>query len=193
MKSASITFGAGPGSSITLSPESIRVRDAIIEKFIDKSLDELNDFLGSALDTERDENKRIGILAARVFILRTRINKIVEFNQNPMIPAISDLKPYELISKNKDDAGNESTEDLETHNNNELEEWNELIPIEAGEVNGVRIPKGVNITVGKADAERLIHTGKAQFIAENNENEEATSETTSSDSSENNKNLLNPN
>ena len=49
---------------------SIRVRDAIIEKFIDKSLDELNNFLASALDSETDESKRIGILAARIYVLR---------------------------------------------------------------------------------------------------------------------------
>ena len=49
MKSAALSNGSGPGSSIALSPTSIRVRDAIIEKFIDKSLDELNIFLTSAL------------------------------------------------------------------------------------------------------------------------------------------------
>ena len=57
MKSAALTHGSGPGSAIALSATSIRVRDAIIEKFIDKSLDELNNFLVSALDTEKDESK----------------------------------------------------------------------------------------------------------------------------------------
>ena len=70
MKSAALTHGSGPGSAIALSATSIRVRDAIIEKFIDKSLDELNSFLASALDSETDESKRIGILAARIYILR---------------------------------------------------------------------------------------------------------------------------
>ena len=35
--------------------------------------------------------------------------------------------------------------------------------IEAGEINGVRIPKGVTITVGIEDARRLIETNKAVF------------------------------
>ena len=35
--------------------------------------------------------------------------------------------------------------------------------IEAGEINGVRIPKGVTITVGIEDARRLIETNKAIF------------------------------
>ena len=47
-----------------------------------------------------------------------------------------------------------------------LEEWNELMTIEDGEVNGVRIPRGVAITVGKEDAARLIETGKAELIEE---------------------------
>ena len=166
MKSAALPNGSGPGSSIALSPTSIRVRDAIIEKFIDKSLDELNNFLTSALDTERDESKRIGILAARVYILRTRISKIMEFNQNSMIPAVEAVTPHELVndSQNSDEAvmDDEGLADSPEH----LEEWNELLTIEAGEVNGVRIPSGVAITVGRDDAARLIETGKAELITE---------------------------
>ena len=166
MKSAALLNGSGPGSSIALSPTSIRVRDAIIEKFIDKSLDELNNFLISALDTERDESKRIGILAARVYILRTRISKIMEFNQNSMIPAVEATTPHELVNntENSDETviNDEGLPDSADH----LEEWNELMTIEAGEVNGVRIPSGVAITVGKDDATRLIETGKAKLISE---------------------------
>ena len=172
MKSAALTNGSGPGSSIALSPDSIRVRDAIIEKFIDKSLDELNNFLTSALDTERDESKRIGILAARVYILRTRISKIMEFNQNSMIPAVEAVTPHELVNnpQNFDEAVMDD-EDL-AESAEHFEEWNELMTIEAGEVNGVRIPSGVAITVGRDDAARLIETGKAKLITEDGSDEE---------------------
>ena len=166
MKSAALSNGSGPGSSIALSPTSIRVRDAIIEKFIDKSLDELNNFLTSALDTERDESKRIGILAARVYILRTRISKIMEFNQNSMIPSIDDITPNELVNKlqhfDEPILGNEPL----AEDTKQLEDWNELLTLEDGEINGVRIPRGVAITVGRADATRLIDTGKAELIKE---------------------------
>ena len=166
MKSAALSNGSGPGSSIALSPTSIRVRDAIIEKFIDKPLDELNIFLTSALDTERDESKRIGILAARVYILRTRISKIIEFNQNAMIPSIDDITPNELVNKLQHfDEPIMSDEPL-AENINHLEDWNELLTLEDGEINGVRIPRGVAITVGRDDASRLIETGKAELIKE---------------------------
>ena len=174
MKSAALANGSGPGSSIALSPTSIRVRDAIIEKFIDKSLDELNNFLTSALDTERDESKRIGILAARVYILRTRISKIMEFNQNSMIPAIDTVTPQELV--NKPQHFDEPATDDKSITEGAFEEWNELMTIEAGEVNGVRIPSGVAITVGRDDAARLIETGKAKLITEEGSTEKPLSE-----------------
>ena len=166
MKSAALSNGSGPGSSIALSPTSIRVRDAIIEKFIDKSLDELNIFLTSALDTERDESKRIGILAARVYILRTRISKIIEFNQNAMIPSIDDITPNELVNNLQHFDEPIMSDEPSAENINHLEEWNELLTLEDGEINGVRIPRGVAITVGRDDASRLIETGKAELIKE---------------------------
>ena len=166
MKSAALSNGSGPGSSIALSPTSIRVRDAIIEKFIDKSLDELNIFLSSALETERDESKRIGILAARVYILRTRISKIIEFNQNAMIPSIDNITPNELVNKLQHFDEPIMSDEPSAENINHLEEWNELLTLEDGEINGVRIPRGVAITVGKDDASRLIETGKAELIKE---------------------------
>ena len=176
MKSAALSHGSGPGSSIALSPTSIRVRDAIIEKFIDKSLDELNNFLTSALDTERDESKRIGILAARVYILRTRISKIMEFNQNSMIPSIDDITPNELVNKlqhfDEPILGDEPL----AEDTKQLEDWNELLTLEDGEINGVRIPRGVAITVGRDDATRLIDTGKAELIKEENTAENPTDE-----------------
>ena len=163
MKSASLTYGAGPGSTITLTAETIRVRDAIIEKFSDKSLAELNSFIANALAAEKDDNKRLGILAARVYILRMRMQNISSFNRDPSQKAISELTPADMLKAPQaeganagDDGESEIPEDM-------YEEWNELKVVESGEINGVRIPKGVTITVGIEDARRLIETKKAVF------------------------------
>ena len=164
MKSAALTHGSGPGSAIALSATSIRVRDAIIEKFIDKSLDELNNFLVSALDSEKDESKRIGILAARVYIQRTRINKISEFNENPLMNKVEEVSPHELVNSFDDEEPGISFDQAEAEAG--LEEWNELVQIEDGEVDGVRILSGVTITVGREDAARLLEAGKAVRVAE---------------------------
>ena len=166
MKSAALTYGSGPGSAIALSATSIRVRDAIIEKFIDKSLDELNSFLASALDNETDENKRIGILAARVYILRTRISKISEYNENPLMDKVEEVSPHELVNSFEEDEPEMTFAHAEAEAETELEDWNELVTIEDGEVNGVRIPSGVTITVGREDAARLLETGKAVRVTD---------------------------
>ena len=163
MKSASLTYGAGPGSTITLSAETIRVRDAIIEKFSDKSLAELNSFIATALAAEKDDNKRLGILAARVYILRMRMQNISSFNRDPSQKAISELTPADML-KAPQTEGKNAGEDGESEIPEDMyEEWNELKVVESGEINGVRIPKGVTITVGIEDARRLIETKKAVF------------------------------
>ena len=163
MKSASLTYGAGPGSTITLTAETIRVRDAIIEKFSDKSLAELNSFIATALAAEKDDNKRLGILAARVYILRMRMQNISSFNRDPSQKAISELTPADML-KAPQTEGTNAGEDGESEILEDMyEEWNELKVIESGEINGVRIPKGVTITVGIEDARRLIETKKAVF------------------------------
>jgi hypothetical protein len=163
MKSASLSHGAGPGSTITLTAETIRVRDAIIEKFSDKSLPELNSFIETALGTEQDENKRLGILAARVYILRMRMQNIASFNRDPSQASLSEVTPADLMRfKASRAAGEEASSDGNVPEE-AYQEWNELTVIEAGEINGVRIPKGVTITVGIEDARRLIETKKAVF------------------------------
>ncbi len=163
MKSASLSHGAGPGSTINLTAETIRVRDAIIEKFSDKSLPELNSFIETALGTEQDENKRLGILAARVYILRMRMQNIASFNRDPSQATLSEVTPADLMGGKASQAAGEEASSDENVPEEAYQEWNELTVIEAGEINGVRIPKGVTITVGIEDARRLIETKKAVF------------------------------
>ena len=176
MKSASLSHGAGPGSTITLTAETIRVRDAIIEKFSDKSLPELNSFIETALGTEQNENKRLGILAARVYILRIRMQNIASFNRDPSQTSLSEVTPADLMRGKASQPTGEEASGEGTVSEEVYQEWNELTVIEAGEINGVRIPKGVTITVGMEDARRLIETNKAIFAkgsAESSEGAEA--------------------
>ena len=163
MSAASLSHGAGPGSTITLTPDTIRVRDAIIQKFKDKSLAELNSFIETALSTEKDENKRLGILAARIYILRMRMQNIATFNADPSLTTFKDLTPAQMLPDGPKEQSTQPEPEAEADPMSPYEEWNELIVIEAGEINGVRIPKGVTINVNEADAKRLIETKKAVF------------------------------
>ena len=76
MASATISNSGGPGSTIQLAPETIRVRDAVIERCENQTLEQMNEFVKSLLANETDELKRLGVLAARVFILRQRIHNL---------------------------------------------------------------------------------------------------------------------
>ena len=164
MKSATLTYGAGPGSTITLTPETINVRDAIIARFSDKSLAELNNFIDTALSTENDDNKRLGILAARIYILRMRMQNIASFNRDPSQDTLSEITPASLTNdENTAPEGSDQSTTNGEGSDESYQEWNELTITEAGEINGVRIPKGVTITVGIEDARRLIETNKAVF------------------------------
>ena len=67
MAASTIPKSGGPGSSVELSPVTIAVRDKVIEKFADQPLDEMNNSVKNLLTHEEDEQKRLGILAARVY------------------------------------------------------------------------------------------------------------------------------
>ncbi len=156
MAASTIPNSGGPGSSIELSPVTIAVRDKVIEKFTGQPLDEMNNSLKALLAKEEDEQKRLGILAARVYILRQRILNIAEADPDRVVtgasPKVEDLASDEHAGPSE----------IETS----ASEWTRLRILEDCEVNGVRFPKTVIIDVKSADAERLIENGKAEMIEE---------------------------
>ena len=156
MAASTIPNSAGPGSSVELSPVTIAVRDKVIEKFADQPLDEMNESVKALLSKEEDEQKRLGILAARVYILRQRILSIAEADPDRVISGTSP-KPKDLGNAESVDTGETETA---------ASEWTRLRILEDCEVNGVRFPKTVIIDVKSADAERLVENGKAELIEE---------------------------
>ena len=155
MAASTIPNSGGPGSSIELSPMTIAVRDKVIEKFVDQPLDEMNESVKQLLSREEDEQKRLGILAARVYILRQRIAKIAEGGPDRVVRS-AEPKASDLMPSNGEVADEEPG----------TSEWKRLRILEDCEVNGVRFPKTVIIDVKSADAERLVESGKAELIEE---------------------------
>ena len=158
MAASTIPKSGGPGSSVELSPVTIAVRDKVIEKFADQPLDEMNNSVKNLLNHEEDEQKRLGILAARVYILRQRIANIAGGEQERVItgasPKAEDVMPSDTNAT--DGATNEA----------EASEWTRLRILDDCEVNGVRFPKTVIIDVKSEDAEKLISSGKAELAVE---------------------------
>jgi len=163
MSRVSLQNGGGPGSSISMAPETIKVRNALIEKFTGEPLDEMNHFMNTALATETNELRRIGILAARIFLLRTRIANLQDFNRDPSLTDIPEINvgALDLASANIDAA--EDGDDV-----TEIEDgWARLKMTSSGEVQGVRFLSGAIIDAKPEDAEKLIQSGKAIRVDEN--------------------------
>ena len=178
MTAASLNQRNKPRQSLYLSDETVRVRDALIDKFSDKSLEELNDFISKALETEQDEAKRLGVLAARLYILRMRISNLSAFNNDPTMTDIPSLTTRDLVGDRPEPAEVEDIEAVDDEfDPDNFDEWTELRIIEDGEVNGVRFPKDAIITVGPFDAYRLLKTGHAAYATP----AETTDETSQSD------------
>ena len=159
MSRASLSNGTGPGSSISLAPETVRVRDALIEKFSGAPLEDMTNFMTMALSNETDELRRLGILAARIYLLRHRVANLQEFNRSPSLTSLPKLDTTALsinLTTVCDPAINEDSDaPIET------DQWSRIQMTEPGEVNGVRFLAGTIIDAQTQDADKLIRSGKA--------------------------------
>ena len=185
-----VANSGGPGSSITLDPEIVSMRDRYLKALEGKPFDEMNLLIQKQLETEGEDIKRLSLLAARVYILRLRT---LELRDEPTENAMPWSKALEE-NNNKD----KNTKSAQPQNSeNKDNEWRRLRMIEAGEVNGVRFPPGIIIDVNATDGEKLVESKKAEYVDvdksdENSETEENKADEVTSDISEEqapNKNL----
>ena len=165
MAASTIPNSGGPGSSIELSPVTIAVRDKVIEKFADQPLDAMNESVKQLLSREEDEQKRLGLLAARVYILRQRISRIAEGDLGRVVSSAAP-KASDLVTVADDSAGADTGSS----------EWKRLRILDDCEVNGVRFPKTVIIDVKTEDADKLIASGSAELVEEDPEASAATTD-----------------
>ena len=147
---------AGPGSSVTLDPEIINNRNKYLKALDGKSFDEMNLLIQKQLETERNDINRLSLLAARVYILRVRTLELKGESTEEAMPW-SERKKEE--GSKKDNSGDENQEEGAKGS-----EWRRLRMTDAGEVNGVRFPPGIIIDVNLSDADKLIKSGKAEFV-----------------------------
>ena len=159
MSKASLSNGTGPGSSISLAPETIRVRDALIEKFSGAPLEDMTNFMAMALSNETDELRRLGILAARIYILRHRVANLREFHRNSSLKSLPGLDTTSLSLNLTTDSDPPMTDEVDAPI--ETNQWSRIQMTEPGEVNGVRFLAGTIIDVQTQDADKLINSGKA--------------------------------
>ena len=152
-----VANSGGPGSSITLDPEIVSMRDRYLKALEGKPFDEMNLLIQKQLETEGEDIKRLSLLAARVYILRLRT---LELRDEPTEHAMPWSKAPE--ENNKKDKNTEGAQAQNSENKDN--EWRRLRMIEAGEVNGVRFPPGIIIDVNATDGEKLVESKKAEYV-----------------------------
>ena len=141
----------------TLSPQIIEIRDQIIQKLNDLTLEECSKKLKELFNQETNDFYKLGNLAARVITLKKRINLILndsnEDNQNVLK---NGTKKSENIIENILD-GKPTDTAIES-------DWVRVQIKETAEVNGVRFPAGIQIDVTNEDSRRMIESGKAILL-----------------------------
>ena len=155
-------------NNLKLAPETMRIRDAIIEKYAETPLDILSSKLQALITDETDTGTKLGIFSARVEILRMRFAEIADKKY------VKDNKVEEAEDSDGDSEISEDSDDIK-------EGWMTLKILEASEVNGVRFPEGVKIDVHADDAKKLLEAKKAELISM--KIEEATDNTTEANQS----------
>ena len=147
---------------MNLSPEIIKMREALLERIGDKSLKEVAQIVNEILLNETDSTNRLAALAARVKVLRNYINKNYDIKNKPKKSKINIIKENDQPSKEATDY--------------EDEKWVRVEMLKSGVVNGVRFPEGVVIDVNKNDADKLEENKLAKIIDATQKKEEAKEE-----------------
>ena len=159
---------AGAGSSVLLSPEIVAIRTKLIEACDGKTFAETIEFLKQLLDKEEDEQKRLGILAARVLVLRQRVSHI----QNK--EDAYDISQFEALTRSADSDFDDNEKNIgDDADTAEDESWVRVRITENSIVKGVRFPKGVIVDVHHEEADALIEAGKAEVIESSEEKNDA--------------------
>ena len=146
---------------VPLDPIILRARDELLEKYSDKSFEEQITFLKAVIEGERDSLSRLSAMAARVYILRKRLALLAGNMMGDQLDELSDKQSgFDLDSSLTEFADIKDPEVIVSDKS-----WMRLRIVDSSEVNGVRFPAGVVIDVKREDGEKLIESGKADFIS----------------------------
>ena len=138
----------------TLSPLMLENRNSFLKQFKNESLEIVSKKLNELFEIEKDQLKRIVLLASRVETIRKRIENI-NSTQSKIEPTPNVVnKEVKAPSEKKENDKEEKTDDA----------WVKVVMKESAEVNGVRFPEGIQIDVSQEDSKRLIESGKAEVI-----------------------------
>ena len=147
----------------TLAPTILEIRNSFLEKFKNEKLDIISKKLTELFDVEKDQLKKVVLLASRVETIRKRIDQI---HQDENKTTIMQESSNESLNENPNEEKLVQAEnDTEKNEKRDSETWIRVIMKESTEVNGVRFPEGIQIDVTEDDSKKLIESGKAAIIS----------------------------
>ena len=156
------------GIPSNLSAMTIKVRDAVIQKCEGQNLEEMTQFIKQLLEHETNEQKRLGVLAARVYLLREKIAFLLEQAFDSDTAEMIRQRHSEKMENLKKPAGAQKKSAKKDEKNEEAaaegDGWMRVRILEDSEVNEIRFPAGVVIDVHTSDAQKLVDAGKAEKI-----------------------------
>ena len=123
-------------------------RDQYFQIISNMTDNEKFDWVKEKLSNERNEIKRLALMAVRVSILRSR--KIGQKEK--------------IIAKAKSQKSDIPKINVEKKINSK-EDWQRLRMLKSGEVNGVRFPPGIIIDVNLKDSKKLLAEGLAELVS----------------------------
>ena len=147
----------------TLASSILEIRNSFLEKFKNEKLNIISKKLTELFDVEKDQVKKIVLLASRVETIRKRIDQI---HQDENKTNIMQESSNESLNENPNEEKLVQAEnDTEKNEKRDSETWIRVIMKESTEVNGVRFPEGIQIDVTEDDSKKLIESGKAVIIS----------------------------
>ena len=147
----------------TLAPTILEIRNSFLEKFKNEKLNIISKKLTELFDVEKDQVKKIVLLASRVETIRKRIDQIHQDENKTKI--IQESSNESLNENSNVEKLVQAENDAEKNEKNNSETWIRVIMKESTEVNGVRFPEGIQIDVTEDDSKKLIESGKAVIIS----------------------------
>lgn len=155
---------------IKFSAQVASARDKWLKLSADETLETVLEFLRSKYAEERNNNRRLGNLAAQTWIIRRKLEnmpsdpatKIAQILEDPI-----NAKSQKSIKAKKQETAQIETDEASSDPTAESDNAMTVINIlEEVSINDMRFFAGSRVEVSEADADRLIKAGKAQMNAQ---------------------------
>ena len=143
-----------------LTPYILADRNEVLVQYANFSFSEALSEVNNDISIEKDRAKRLGLLAAKSWILR---NKLYAALHDPYISALSEVEDTDIFDGLDDDDYNEY-DSLFDEDSPQVKI--EVLILKATTVDGKKIAKDTIVEIEEKEANKLINAGNAKLVSE---------------------------